>query len=325
MRFYTKEWYKLMQHQDDTLCMKRLPDKDYSDQEIKTLFEKKLKAEIARDKREHDSPPFFLDLSEQLTPENFDPEAWLVFPENEEPRHPVSAEEVQAQLERERKQAEEDFANRPPFDPGESEKSFREDCKGRMRFRKQRFPAWVCQQVDRRLLALELLPDSVYRRLKEESRQNRRAFQKIERAAEKELSRQQIPDRISGTFHFHDSALLSLRKRGRNYEMLLRQDGGWSGEGITPYIKVIFTGAVLLEREKGLTPRARMEEDGTFWSRCIFLYHEMYCVQDGYEVHMMFATRGQSELAYLTVKCRDILFEDNIQFKAGEVEYPTTT
>ena len=312
MRFYTKEWYRLMQHQDDTLCMKRIPDKDYSGKEIKALFKKQLKAEIARDRREHNSPPFFLDLSEQLKPENFDPEVWLVFPENEEPRHPVSAEEVLAQLEHDRKQAEEDFANRPPFDPGKSEEMFQKVYKGRMRFRKQRFPEWVCRQVDRRLLALELLPDSVYRRLKEESRQNRRAFQKIERAAEKELSRQRIPDRISDTFHFHDGALLSLRKRGRNYEMLLREDGGWFGEGVTPYIKVIFTDAVLLEREKGLTPRARMEEDGTFWSNCVFLYHEMYCVQDGYEVHMMFATRGRSELAYLTVKCRDICFDDNI-------------
>ena len=159
--------------------------------------------------------------------------------------------------------------------------------------------------------------------LKEESKQNRRAFQKIERAAEKELSRQWIPDRINDVFHFHDSALLSLRKRGRNYEMLLRKDGGWFGEGVIPYIKVIFTDAVLLKREKGLTPRARME-DGTVWSNCVYLYHEMYSVQDGYEVHMLFATRGRSELAYLTVKCRDIYFEDNIQFQTGEVEYPAT-
>ena len=126
------------------------------------------------------------------------------------------------------------------------------------------------------------------------------------------LCMQRIPDRISGTFHFHDSALLSLRKRGRNYEMLLRKDGGWFGEGVTPYIKIIFTDADLLEREKGLTPRTQMDEDGTLWSNCIYLYHEIYSVQDGYEVHMMFAARKRSELAYLTVKCRDICFEDNI-------------
>ena len=312
MRFYTKEWYELMQHHDDTMCMKRIPDKDYSDKEIKALFEKKLKAEIARDRREHNSPPFFPDLSEQLTPESFDPQAWLVFPENEEPRHPISAEEVRSQLERDRRQAEENFANRPPFDPGESEALFREGYESRLHNSRWRFPAWVCQQVDRRLLALDLLPDGAFRRLKEEGKQNRKAIRKIERAAEKELGRQQIPDRIRDTFHFHDSALLSLRKRGRNYEMLMRKDGGWVGEGVTPYIKVIFVDAILLERERGLTPRTRMDGDGTLWSNCICLYHEMYSIKNGYEVHMMFTIRTWSEPAYLTVKCHDICFEDNI-------------
>ena len=113
-------------------------------------------------------------------------------------------------------------------------------------------------------------------------------------------------------FHFHDSALLSLRKRGRNYEMLMRKDGGWGGEGVTPYIKVIFVDAILLERERGLTPRARMDGDGTRWSNCICLYHEMYSIKNGYEVHMMFTIRTWSEPAYLTVKCHDICFEDNI-------------
>lgn len=322
MRFYTKEWYDLMQHYDDTMCMKRIPDKDYSDKEIKKLFEKKLKAWVARDRREHNSPPFFLDLSEQLTPENFDPEAWLVFPENEEPRHPVSAEEVRLQMERDRKQAGEDFANRPPFDPAESEALFREDYKSRLHNSWRAFPAWVSQQVDRRLLALDLLPDSIFRRLKEEGRQNRKAIRKIERAAEKELSRQQIPARIRDAFHFHDSVLLSLRKRGRNYEMLLRKDGGWFGEGVTPYIKVIFTNAVLLDREKGLTPRLQRGEDGTIYSICTYLYHEMYVAQDGYEIHMMFTTAKWYELAYLTLKCRDILFEDNITLLASPKENP---
>ena len=322
MRFYTKEWYKLMQHHDDTMCMRRIPDKDYSDKEIRELFEKKLKAYIARDKREYNSPPFFPDLSGQLTPENFDPGAWLVFPENEEPRHPVSAGEVRDQLDKDRKRAEESFANRPPFDPSESEALFREGYEGRLHNSRRLFPAWVCQQVDRRLLALDLLPNSVFQRRKEEGKQNRKTIRKIERAAEKELSRQQIPDRIRDAFRFHDGALLSLRKRGRHYEMLLRKDGGWFGEGATPFIKVIFTGAALLEREKGLTPRVQRGEDGTLHSNCTYLCHEMYAAQDGYEIHMMFTTSKWPGLAYLTVKCRDILFEDNITPPASPRERP---
>ena len=46
----------------------------------------------------------------------------------------------------------------------------------------------------------------------------------------------------------------------------------------------------------------------------------MYYVQDGYEVHMMFATKGRSELAYLTVKCRDIFFEDHIVLSESHKE-----
>ncbi len=59
----------------------------------------------------------------------------------------------------------------------------------RLRNCRRSFPAWVCRRVDRRLLALDLLPKSVYQRLKAEEKENRKAFRKIERAAEKELDR----------------------------------------------------------------------------------------------------------------------------------------
>lgn len=316
MRFYTKEWYELMQRQDYTLCMRQIPDKEYSTKEIRAFFEKKLKSEIARDRREYNTPPCFLDVSDQLKPENFDPEGWLLFPNGEEgePRHPTSPEEVSEQLEREKKEAEDAFANRPPFDSSESEKVFREGYMARLRYCDRSFPAWVCRQVDRRLLALDLLPKSVYQRLKIEEKENRKAFRKIERAAKKELDRQHIPEQIAEAFSFHDSSLLSLRKQGRNYEMLLRKDGGWFGDedGVTPYIKVVFTDAVLIEREKGLKPRTRTDADGAICSKCIFLYHEIYSVENGYEVHMLFAVDGWSNLAYLTVRCSEIGFEDNI-------------
>ena len=48
----------------------------------------------------------------------------------------------------------------------------------------------------------------------------------------------------------------------------------------------------------------------------------MYAAQDGYEIHMMFTTAKWPELAYLTVKCSDILFEDNITLPASSKENP---
>ena len=51
MRYYTKEWYALMQRQNYTSGLKKIPDKVYTDEEIQAFYDKELKAEIARDRR----------------------------------------------------------------------------------------------------------------------------------------------------------------------------------------------------------------------------------------------------------------------------------
>ena len=314
MRFYTKDWYDLMQHQDYTTCVRQIPDKVYTEAEIRSLFRERLASEIQRDRLDYDTPPCFPDLADQLRPEHWNPEDWLIFPAGEDlpPRHPTSPEEVAAQWERDRRAAEEAFASRPPFDPAETERWFRALYRARLRDADRHYPAWVCVQVDRRLLALDLLPEGVYQKLQIEEAENRKAFEAIERAAEEELSRQPIPDDITAAFQFHDASLLSFRKRGRDYEMRLRKDGGWCGDDVTPYSKVLFRDAVLLEREKSLVPRTMRDADGTLSSNCTFLYHELYAGPDGYEVHMLFATAGRSGLAYCTVRCGDIAFQDNV-------------
>lgn len=40
------------------------------------------------------------------------------------------------------------------------------------------------------------------------------------------------------------------------------------------------------------------------------MYHKIYKKQEGFEVHMMFSTPG--DLAYLTVACTDVAYEDGI-------------
>ena len=141
--------------------------------------------------------------------------------------------------------------------------------------------------------------------------------------AEEGLSRQQIPERIESAFRFHDNELLSFLKRGNTYEMLLQKGYGWSeeeqNEGITPYIKIIFTDGVLLEREAKQRLRTRIDEDGNPNSNCIYLYDELYSVPGGYEVHMLFyILEAQNRLAYLTIRCSDIHFEDNITLPKAE-------
>lgn len=58
MRFYTKEWYELMQHQDDLSGIQKIPNRSYSDQDIKAFYQQDLEAEMAQELERYNTPPF---------------------------------------------------------------------------------------------------------------------------------------------------------------------------------------------------------------------------------------------------------------------------
>ena len=66
MKFYTKEWYALMQRQNYTSGLKKIADKVYTDEDIIAFYDKDLKAEIARDRRIHNTPPVPYDWEDAL-------------------------------------------------------------------------------------------------------------------------------------------------------------------------------------------------------------------------------------------------------------------
>jgi hypothetical protein len=57
MRFYTKEWYALMQ--DMGLDFKKISDGNYTDAKIDALYQKQLKKEIASERRFRNSESFW--------------------------------------------------------------------------------------------------------------------------------------------------------------------------------------------------------------------------------------------------------------------------
>ena len=57
MKYYTKEWYALMQKVNMTACYEPIPDKNYTDQDILKLYEQKLRAEIEIEHIAYDTPP----------------------------------------------------------------------------------------------------------------------------------------------------------------------------------------------------------------------------------------------------------------------------
>ena len=312
MRYFTKEWYELMQQQIGVEGLAKVADKVYSDAEIQAFYEKDLKKEIAHDRKLHNMKPTFELEEELLRPENFKPENFLFEDEaTGEMYHPATAEIAREHLEKSFRERLEAFEARPSFDSQETIECFQECYRMGVRYAASGYPKWVQETVDPRLLALQRMPESAYQRLKKESAACRRKFERINRKAQEVLEQQDIPEEIRGAFCLHDANLLSVVKKGRDVSLLFRKDGGWFGES-TPYIRITCKDVHLYEREKGFVIRLR-EVDGEKRSNCQYLYGELYRTEQGYEVHMLLWTF--SGLRYFTIGCKEIQVEDNIQVK----------
>lgn len=309
MKYYTKEWYALMQCVDSLDSFQKIADGEYTTASIKALYDKKLKAMIASEKRGYNQEPFFPVSEEDLTEDTFDADDWIfVEEESGQVKKPASLQEVREHLEAERQKAYEEFENRAPFDPSETIELFQTSYRMNLRACKKIYPAWLTQSVDHRLIALECLPESAYMRYRNELRETKKRWNAINKAAEKDLRRQNIPEQMDEALSLHDASLLSIRKQGSHIAMTVTKDGLWPDDA-TPYRKVVFKDAEILEKERGLIAR-KYREGNVYHSNVSFLYYELYQKDGKYEVHMMFDFAGK--LRYFTVKCRDILYIDGL-------------
>jgi len=257
MKYYTKEWFGLMQNMDYTCGMTPVADKTYSDREIRAFYEQDLAEEIERDRAI--------------------------------------------------------YRGEGAFDPAETAACFEECYRGRRKYAVFAYPEWFREEADRRLLALNRIPESAFKRLQREENENRRAWEKINAEAEAELTVQDIPPEIRAAFRFHDANVLRLKKNGKDVEMFLR-DGGFIG-GSTPYCRVIFRGVSRYEREKGLVIRTR-RENGELGSNIVYLYDELYRTENGYEVHILLT--GRNDMRYLTLACEKIEVRTGVCFDREE-------
>ena len=310
MKYYTKEWYELMQRQHYTSGMQKIPDKTYSDQEIQAFYDADLAAEVAHDREIYDTAPNYDWYETLFDPARFHPHMFLfINEETGQQFHPDTPDAARQYIEQERRKREEEFAKRPPFDPADTISCFETCYKGMIRYCAYGYPQWVRDTVDNRLLALHRIPETAYERLKAEEAENQKAFDKIVREADCALDAQDIPERIKSQLCFHDACLLALKKNKADMELYLRKDGGLFDE-TTPYIKIIFKNVSKFEREKGCTLRIKRNPEGEMISSCHYLYDELYRTDNGYELHILLATH--KALRYLTICCEDIEFIDNI-------------
>lgn len=307
MQYYTKDWYNLMQRQHYTSNLTPVPDRIYTDKDIQSFYQQDLDAFVKQEKAVYEEPPSMEWAEDLLRPEKFYPEMFYFTDKiTGEHFHPQTPEIARIYLQKELDEYLEQFHRRPPFDLQGEIQCFRECYQNKLHHSWKRYPLWAQELLDRRLLALDRVPQPIYDRLKAEEEVNRAAFAAIEEEAGSVLAAQDIPARIRDTFHFHDSVLLYLNKRGKNRELTMNT---YSCEK-TPYVKVIFHEVTSFYREPGLILRTGINRDGELTSHCHYLYDELYKTTEGYEVHMLISTRhGQK---YLTIGCADITVENNL-------------
>ena len=312
MRYYTKDWYQLMQGLHYVSGMKVVPDKEYTDDEIQAFYDADLAEEIENDRRVYESreEAGTVCMEYLLAPDVFCPEMFL-FEEEETGKlfHPKSADEARELLLKIEQKGQEYLANRPPFDPAETIACF-EDCyRGMKRYCLNGYPEWARCFIDPRLAALNRMTETMYYRLKAEEDRNHAAFDKINAEAQAVLNSQDIPDEIQSIFRFHDAAVLTLKRAGKDAELYLGY-GEVLPDGKSPYMKIVFQNVRFIEREKGLVFRKKINRDGICSSNVTYLYDELYRTESGYEVHMLLWTsRG---LRYLTIGCSNVRFENPI-------------
>lgn len=313
MRYYTKEWERLLEQQGAVDMYEPVIDKDYSDQEIEALYEDMLDKYVQEARAEYDEPPFFMEELVDLDADDFDPEDYLIgrFDENGdevEVRHPESFEELLQFQEKEREALMREFESRPPFDEDEAREEFEEDYRDNLDEPDEDLPEWVRASVDKRLIAMWLLPEGVYKKLKAESDEIEARFNALDDAADEayEMAIASIPEDFI-------SAVEELEERDGDYVTgVADEDGdlviefaGWDEDGEQIRISAAFEAAEIIEDE-GLEIETDVDEDDEIESNCELSAHEVYYEDGRLEVHLMF--ENDDDLRYLTLRCSDISF-----------------
>lgn len=289
MKYYTKEWIVLGTESQLNLLLKITPEAEhFSEDYYQWLYNKKLMEHLALCK----------EMSELTVEDVFPKDAFLDFcflnSEGEfvDARDALPEEEfmkTQEQILRREEEARDRFV---PFIYNEKHNSLefknRIDC-AITHFREY-LPEDILNDVaDIRILALEEVSESIYRRIsdfcakKEKERcsisdEYHNYYKRIEKY---------LPDKIKSNYGFHDCAIKLLVQQGQDVVMELGCEGGYSNVN-----KVVFRNACILEQE---------EASGSRW-----IYDEIYVVKEGYEFHVL--VQNDVKSSYITIVAEDVDF-----------------
>lgn len=315
MKYYTKEFHELLQSIGTAEMFSPVMDREvYTDDDIEEIYEIMLDQHIEEERQMFDEPPFFvIDCEDDITPEEFDPEDFLIvgFDENGEevePRHPDSYEELVEFQNIEKERALEEYENRGEFDEELAREEFEEGYRDNLEEPDEDIPAWVRETVDPRMLAMWAVPESVYKRLLEEEEENQAKFDELEAAADDALEDMyaaipdEYPDLMTDLDWLDGDYVTAMGMTDGDYVIGL---AGWDEDGEAVVRTLTLIDAAVIEEEP-VSLEVEIDEDDDLSSNCDLVAHEVYFEDGIFELHLLLDNEGYK---YVTVRCTDIQIE----------------
>lgn len=300
MRYFTKEWYELTNKTAYTAMLDIIDAENVS---FKDIYLFKLDKELQSAKRRHNTKPKKPNFDENLNDENINFNEWIVYSEEKgDYVIPTTKQQVLDSIDREYQRQLVEFNNREEFDEEAFIDAFNETYQFTLKNIKNMYPKWLLEEVDKRILALDLITKDAYTRLVKEEKENERTVRKTHQKAMLTLNRHalKLKEEILVGFNFEEASVISFKYKNNKTAVMKVVDN-------EIYKKFTFKDAELVEYDDTLRYGFNYYAHGKY-SRCNYLFTELYKYKNYIEVHMML--ENSDGCKYITLRCKDILIEE---------------
>ncbi|KOY16801.1 DUF4085 family protein [Paenibacillus xylanivorans] len=176
----------------------------------------------------------------------------------------------------------------PPFDEKKCKEEYKEAMEWNFQYKAEHLPKELVEQIaDIRVFTLGYCTREILQQLKKQSAENTKEMDRVSKEYMEAILAQDIPGEIHSRVQFHDCTVTELLTGD---EVVIRFD---THGGFTNINKVTLVAPEIIKQEGEIV--------GSYW-----LYQELYRIDQGYELHVLF---GGEHMPELIVRCADILVE----------------
>ena len=160
---------------------------------------------------------------------------------------PTNKQQILDSIDREYQRQLVEYNNREEFDEETFIDAFNETYHFALSRIKHMYPEWVLKEVDKRILALDLITKEAYEKLAKEERENERIVRKTHQKGLSALKRHaaKLDETILEAFNFEEAAVVSFKQKKNNDVVMRIVDN-------EEYKKFTFKEAQILEYDETL-------------------------------------------------------------------------